>query len=129
MSAADGSGDVALVRRYLGCVATHDWDGAADCLTPDVVRVGPFGDTFTPREPYLAHLAELMPSLPGYAMEIHRVVAQGGVAGRVVTAELTETVEVDGRPLRTPEALVFDLGGDGRITRIAIYLQRRPDDG
>jgi ketosteroid isomerase-like protein len=98
----------------------HDWDAMAACLADDVVRVGPFGDTYTPKAPYVAFLAALMPSLPGYSMDVHRVVE----AGRVVCVELTETIDVDGAPLETPEALVFDLDDEGRIARIAIYIQR-----
>jgi hypothetical protein len=41
-------------------------------------------------------------------------------AGNVAVAELTESV--DGTD--TPESLVFDLAGDGRIARISIYIQR-----
>ena len=110
-----------VVTRYLEAVAAQDWPALTECLTPDVVRVGPYGDTYSPREPYVAYLAELMPSLPGYSMEVHRVVD----AGSVVVAELSETVEVDGAPLVTPESLVFDLAPDGRIARIAIYIQVR----
>jgi hypothetical protein len=37
--------------------------------------------------------------------------------------ELSETMELDGKPMRTPEVLVFELGGDGRIARVEIYIQ------
>src|SRR5215469_10243494 len=110
-----------IVERYLEAVVAHDWETLAACLTEDVVRVGPFGDTYTPRDPYVAFLAGLMPSLPGYSMRVDRVV----YAGDVAVAELSETVELDGTPVETPEALVFDLAGDGRIARIGIYIQRQ----
>lgn len=109
-----------VVERYLRAVVGHDWAGLADCLAEDVVRVGPFGDTYSPRDPYVAFLAALMPSLPGYSMQVDRVV----YAGDVAVAQLSETVEVDGAPLVTPETLVFDLAPDGRIARIGIYIQR-----
>lgn len=115
---------VALVKRYLEAVRAHDWDGLADCLSEDVVRTGPFGDTYTPRRPYVAFLAELMPTLAGYAMDVERVVASGD--GAVVVAQLSETVAFDGTPIVTPETLVFDIGPDDRIARIAIYIQRLP---
>ena len=111
-----------VVERYLEAVVGHDWEALASCLAADVVRVGPFGDTYTPRDPYVAFLAELMPSLPGYAMRVDRVL----YAGAVAVAELTETVEMQGKPVHTPESLVFDLAPDGRIARIAIYIQRLP---
>lgn len=109
-----------VVERYLRAVVEHDWQGLADCLVEDVVRVGPFGDTYAPREPYVAFLAGLMPTLPGYSMRVDRVV----YAGDLAIAQLAETVEVDGAPLETPETLVFDLAPDGRIARIGIYIQR-----
>ena len=110
----------AVVERYLERMVAHDFEAMADCLAEDVVRVGPFGDTYTPRDPYVAFLSELMPALPGYAMRVDRVVE----AGQSVFVELTETVEVAGKPLVTPEALVFDMDDTGRIARIAIYIQR-----
>ena len=113
----------AVVERYLDRMVAHDWEAMADCLADDVVRVGPFGDTYTPRGPYVAFLSALMPALPGYAMRVDRVVE----AGLMVLVELTETVEMAGSPLETPEALVFDMDEAGRIAHIAIYIQRLGD--
>lgn len=110
---------VGIVERYLGAVVAHDWDALAECLAEDVVRVGPFLDTYTPRGPYVEFLAGLMPTLPGYAMRVDRVVYQGSVA----LAQLSETVELDGALVETPEALVFDLDDTGRIARIEIFIQ------
>jgi ketosteroid isomerase-like protein len=110
----------AVVRRYLERLVAHDWDAMAACLAEDVVRVGPFGDTYTPRDPYVAFLAELMPALPGYSMRIDRMLAMG----RTVLVELTEIVDMSGSPLETPEALVFDLDAEDRIAHITIYIQR-----
>jgi ketosteroid isomerase-like protein len=110
-----------VVERYLDRLVAHDWDGMAACLTPDVVRVGPFGDTYTPRDRYVAFLAELMPHLMNYSMKVARVIYGDGVA----VAELSETLDVDGAPLETPEALVFDVNDTGRIAHIAVYIQRQ----
>jgi len=115
----------AVVERYLQAIRAHDWEALAACLTEDVVRTGPFGDTFSPRDRYVSFLAGLMPSLPGYAMDVTRVVATGD--GGTVFAQLSETVAFDGAPVVTPETLVFDLAADGRIARIDIYIQRLGD--
>ena len=40
------------------------------CVAPDVVRLGPFGDDFEGRGPYLAFLERTMPALPGYHLDI-----------------------------------------------------------
>jgi hypothetical protein len=109
-----------VVERYLQCLVAHDWDGTAACLASDVVRVGPFGDTYTARDTYVAFLSDLMPKLPGYAMEVTRVVG----AGQVVVVELSETVEIDGTAVVTPELLLFDLDDEGLIAHIAVYIQR-----
>ena len=106
--------------RYLDSMVAHDWRSMAACLAEDVVRVGPFGDTYTPRDTYVAFLSDLMPALPGYSMRIDRVQS----IGRTVLVELTEVVEIGGAPLETPEALVFDLDDEDRIAHIAIYIQR-----
>ena len=111
-----------VVERYLDRLVSHDWDGMAACLTPDVVRVGPFGDTYSPRDAYVAFLADLMPQLSNYSMDVSRVTYGDGMA----VAELSETMDVDGSALRTPETLVFELDDAGLIARIAIYIQRQP---
>jgi ketosteroid isomerase-like protein len=109
-----------VVERYLDRIVAHDWAALSDCVAADVVRVGPFGDTYSGKGDYLAFLSGLMPTLEGYSMRVDRIVAEA----RFAVAELTETVEFDGTPIETPEALVFDLDGDGRICHIAIYIQR-----
>jgi ketosteroid isomerase-like protein len=120
-----------VVERFLDRMVAHDWAGVTDCLARDVVRVGPFGDTYSPRDRYLAFLTELIPQLPNYSMKVARVTYGGAPtvavpgASAVAVAELSETMDVDGAPLETPEALVFDLDADGKIARIAVYIQRR----
>gem|GEM_PF-1093349 len=113
-------GPGSMVERYLERLVALDWAAMAACLSEDVVRVGPFGDTYTPRDTYVAYLTELMPSLPGYAMRIDRVLHSGAAS----VVELTETIDAGGNPVVTPEVLVFDLADDGRIAHIAIYIQR-----
>jgi limonene-1,2-epoxide hydrolase len=107
------------VERYLRAIVAFEWDALRDCVTDDVVRVGPFGDTYTGRDAYVAFLSGLMPTLVDYSMDVHRVVE----AGRVVTAELTATMTWDGARVVTHEGLVVDVGAGGRIRRRAIYIQ------
>jgi hypothetical protein len=97
-------------------MVAHDWDAMAACVTDDLVRTGPFCDTYNGKADYVAFISELMPNLPDYAMRVDRVVYADGVA----MAELTESVG----GTDTPESLVFDLSPDGRIARISIYIQR-----
>lgn len=113
----------ALVKRFLDAMAAHDWQAMADCVTDDVERVGPFGDAHLGREEYVRFISGLLPTLAGYSMDVARVVVSADE--RVVVAELSETVELDGRPVVTQEALVFDLDGTAQqIGHIRIYVQR-----
>ena len=109
-----------IVERYLDAIASHTWNVVDACIADDIVRVGPYGDRYQGRGDYMAFIADLMPKLDGYLMEVHRVSYPSDV---LAFAELTETVELDGKPMRTPEALVFELNGDGRIARVEVYIQ------
>jgi ketosteroid isomerase-like protein len=112
---------VGVVERYLDAVVGHDWDALASCLSDDgFLRVGPWGDEYPDKAEYVAFISDLMPRLPGYEMRVDRITYSAD--RRTAVVELSETVDVDGKPHRTPEALVFDLDGD-RIKRIQIFVQ------
>ena len=112
-----------VIERYLRALDESDWSTFADCLTDEgFTRVGPYGDTYANKVDYVAFLSDLMPTLAGYVLEVSRVTYAGdGMA----FAELAETVEVDGTPLRTPECLTFELADDGRIRRVEVFTQTR----
>jgi ketosteroid isomerase-like protein len=109
-----------IVECYLHAIACHDWHAVDDCIADDIVRVGPYGDRYAGRDEYLAFIADLMPKLKGYAMKLDRVTYASDALAYV---ELSETVEFDGKPTVTPEVLVFELTGDGRIGRVDVYIQ------
>jgi ketosteroid isomerase-like protein len=109
-----------IIERYLDAIASHDWDVVDECIADDIVRVGPYGDRFSGRHEYLAFMADLMPKLKGYLMEVDRVTYASDARAY---AELSETVEFVGKPMCTPEVLVFELNGDGRIARVDIFIQ------
>ncbi len=111
-----------VIETYLGALVDGDWDTFADCLADDgFTRVGPFGDVKATKPEYVAFLSDLMPTLPGYSMDVTRVTYVDSLA----FAELSETVEVDGTPLRTPECLTFELTDDRRIRRVEVFTQTR----
>jgi ketosteroid isomerase-like protein len=111
---------IGIVERYLDAIVSHDWDVVGECIADDVVRVGPYGDRFVGRDDYLPFISETMPKLDGYSMDLHRVTYAND---RLAFAELSETVELDGKPTFTPEVLVFELDADGRISRVNIFIQ------
>ena len=90
-----------IVERYLDALIGHDWDVLRDCLTEDVVRVGPYSDEYRGRDAYVGFLSELMPTLPDYRMDVHRVT----YAGSLAFAELAD---------------------DGRIARIDVFIKTAP---
>lgn len=108
------------VRRYLDGLVSHDWAAVTGCLHPDVVRVGPFADTYSSRDPYVEFLAALMPTLVDYRLAVERLVT----GGPVVMVQLSETMDIGGSEDVTREVLVFDTDPDGLITRIEIFIQR-----
>ena len=110
-----------IVERYLDAIVSHDWDVVSECVADDVVRIGPYGDRYEGRDEYMAFIADTMPKLKGYVMELHRVTY---VNRGLAFAELTETVEFDGKPMLTREVLVFELGADRRIARADIFIQQ-----
>jgi ketosteroid isomerase-like protein len=112
-------GDV-VVQRYLDAIASHRWDVVGECIADDIVRVGPYGDRFAGRDDYMAYLVDTMPKLAGYAMAVHRVTHVGEA---LAYAELAETVELDGKHMRTAEVLVFAFDDGGRIARVDIFIQ------
>jgi hypothetical protein len=110
-----------VIERFLHSMVGHDWSTFEQCLADDFTRVGPYGDIYPSKAEYVKFLSELLPTLAGYEMQIARVSYADGVG----FAELSETVEVDGQLLRTPECLSFDLTDDGRIARVEVFTQTR----
>ena len=113
-----------IVERYAATLSRQDWDGLRACLSPGCRRVGPYGDVYDTPDAYVAFLRKVIPSLPGYRMDVERVVYAPDE--RTAVAELSETIDRDGAPFNTPEALVFDLTDDGLISHISVYIQTPP---
>ena len=104
-----------IVERYLTALTNHDWSELRDCLSSDVVRVGPYNDEYRGADVYVAFLSGLMPALKGYSMDVARVTYTDNRA----FVELAETVE----GVRTDEAIVFELAEDGRIHRVDVFIK------
>jgi len=109
-----------VVDRYLAALGAQDWEALAATLEPDVRRIGPYGDLYESREPYVAYLAGILRTLAGYELTVARRI----VAGEVVVVELSETIDTPAGRRRTDEVVVFDLSAAGLIRRIGVYLRR-----
>jgi ketosteroid isomerase-like protein len=109
-----------IVDRYLEALTRHDWTALRACLHGDVVRIGPYHDEYRGADEYVAFLAALMPTLPGYSMDVSRVTYTSEVA----LAELAETVG----GVRTEEAIVFEVDGDV-ITRVDVFIKTKAPRG
>jgi limonene-1,2-epoxide hydrolase len=111
---------VTAVERYLEALRAHDFQALRVTLAPDVERFGPYNDDYRGRDEYAGFLEQTVGALRGYELIVDRIAGDG----TVVLVELSETVDDrDGRRLRTDEAVVFDLDGDGLISRVAVYLR------
>lgn len=111
---------VAIVSQFFDRMAAFDWEAMAGCLAHDVVRVGPYRDVKSGRDDYRDFLAATIDALDDYELVVQRIWSDGTRA----VAQLSETMSIDGRRRRTDEAIVLDLGPDGLIARVEVYLQR-----
>ena len=102
-----------VVERYLEALTGHDWDRVR--RVPRRRRSPGSGRTATRtrRRPSTSRSSRrLMPTLPGYSMEVTRITY--GDRRRVRRAG-RDGERSTGVPLRTPECITFDLADDGRI--------------
>ena len=86
-------------------------------------RVGPFCDVVADKAAYLEFLEGIVSILGDYSVRTRRISAADGV----VYAEINESFALDGKRMDFPEVLAFDIGADGLISRVQVYLMR-PDD-
>jgi SnoaL-like domain len=112
---------MAVVDRYLAALDKQDWAGLEATLTGGAFeRVGPFRDIIGSKGEYVAFLDRVVSGLDEYRLVPERVVA----TERVVYAEVVESFVHQGEKMAYPEVLVFDLGGDGLISRVQVYMMR-----
>ena len=116
-----GSADV--VHAYFSAMTAHDWDGLRACLADDFSRDGPYPEhAWRGPDDYVAFVSGLLPGLRNHGVEVTRVTA----AGSTVHAELTETVELEGRQSTVRISNTFDLAPDGRIRHVEVFVRRPP---
>lgn len=110
-----------VVERYFAALAANDWEALAGCLAASVDRTGPYLDRVCGRDAYVAFLAEVIPTLPNYALRVRKVHRLSDASAVV---ELSEILDVDGVSTEFPEAIFFDLDADGSIARVDVYIKQ-----
>jgi ketosteroid isomerase-like protein len=111
---------IAVATRFFDRMAHFDWEAMGACVADGVERVGPYRDQKSGRDDYQQFLAETIEALDGYRLDVQRIWSDG----THVVAQLSETLLWEGRPRRTDEAIVLDIGPDGLIARVEVYLQK-----
>lgn len=110
------------VERFLTCMAAHDWDGLAATIADEgLTRDGSFCDVIEGKEPYIAFLRDIVPSLKGYRLKVQRV---SHVSDRVSYVEPSETFEVDGVPTEVPECILFERNDNGLISHVSVFVKK-----
>jgi hypothetical protein len=104
-------------------MVAHDWEALRACLCDDFSRDGPYPEhAWRNADEYVAFVRGLLPGLRNHGVSVTRVTGTGDV----VHAELTETVELEGRQSTVRIANAFDLAADGRIQHVEVFVRRPP---
>jgi hypothetical protein len=105
------------VDTYLVALDSKDWAGLASTLASAFERIGPFRDVIGSKDEYVQFLDRVVTPLEDYHLRPVRVAASDGA----VFAEVVESF-VHGDKMEVPEVLVFDLGPEGLISRVQVYM-------
>jgi hypothetical protein len=115
-----GGGVVETMFEHLNA---HDWDSFSALLSPDVERIGPFGERVVGRDAYVTLMASAEPSPDDDGertrWDVHCVAYTSD--GHRGFARVTARVPQDGGELRIEEALVYGVGNDGLISGIEVF--------
>ena len=105
-----------VIERIFDRLAAGDWTGYAALLSPDVVRIGAWGDRTVGRD----HILAMVANLPGTSWVVHRVVyaPDGQSAFARVTA-----YPARGGLSQFEQTLAFELDADGLVSMIEMFWQ------
>lgn len=114
---------MSVVDDYLAALARHDWPALRATLSDDrLVRIGPFCDRVEDADAYVEFLRKVMRALKGYSLHIER---SSSIDDRTFV-ELSEHLEVQGRPTEYPECVLFEVGRDGKINDVRVFMMTPP---
>ena len=113
-----------VVEDFVRYYRERDWERLAQCFNDeDFERIGPYVDVISSKAEYLAFLQRVVPTMGNdYALIAERVVYVP--EQRLAFAQLIEHLRVEGEMTDIPEAIIFDLDDQDRITRMRLYLEQ-----
>jgi hypothetical protein len=111
------------VQRMFEHLAAYDWEAFRALLSPNVERIGPFGERLVGRDAYVELMAgdwrDASDPRPRTTWDLHRVAYSAD--RRSAFARVTAHVSQDDRDLQIDQTLVYDLDEDGLISRIEVF--------
>ena len=107
---------VGVIERLFDRLIAGDWTGYGALLSPDVERIGPWGDRLVGR----VRLLEMMEDVPGTTWDIHRIA--------YAPDEQSAFARVTAHPARGglsqfEETLAFLIDDEGLVTLIEVFWQ------
>src|SRR6476620_3810155 len=112
------------VERMFDNLAAADWDSFAAVLSPEVERIGPFGERLEGRDAYVELMsggARATSADDGRrtSWDVHCVAYASD--GRSAFARITAHVPRDDQEMQIEQTLAYKLDEDGFITRIEVF--------
>jgi hypothetical protein len=112
-----------VIERLLDRLTSGDWAGYGALLSPDVERIGPYGDRMVGRDLYVEMMAGPLKDGRGTTWDIHQITYadDGQSAFARVTANLGPGL---GMPFeRFDQILAFAMDNEGLIRRVEVFWQ------
>jgi hypothetical protein len=112
-----------VIERLLDRLTAGDWAGYGALLSPDVERIGPYGDRMVGRDLYVETMAGPLKDGRGTTWNVHQVVygADRLSAFARVTANLGPGL---GMPFeRFDQILAFTMEDEGLVCRVEVFWQ------
>ena len=107
---------VGIIEGLFDRLIAGDWTGYGALLSPNVERIGPWGDRMVGRD----RLLEMMSEVPGTTWDVHRIVyaPDGQSAFARVTA-----YPARGGLSQFEETLAFVMNDEGLVSLIEVFWQ------
>jgi hypothetical protein len=110
------------VEEYLAALSDRSWERLGASLADEgLVRSGPFVDVIEGKPAYVEFLRRVCSPFDAYRIDVHRVSRSGD---RIVYVEIDEVIERGGTVSAYPEILLFELGDDGLIRYVSVFMKR-----